>query len=119
MERLTRPLLVFDGDCAFCRLWIARWRATIGGALDVAPSQEAAARFPEVPAERFRDAVVLIEPAGRVTRGAEAVFRALALARGHELPLDLYYHLPGLAWASELVYRLIARHRDAAFKVTR
>jgi predicted DCC family thiol-disulfide oxidoreductase YuxK len=25
--RAPKPLLVFDGDCGFCRLWIERWRA--------------------------------------------------------------------------------------------
>ena len=49
-----RPLGIFDGDCGFCRAWIARWRAETGDRVDYAPSQEVAARFPEVPAEVCR-----------------------------------------------------------------
>ena len=25
-----KPLLVYDGDCSFCRLWVERWKATTG-----------------------------------------------------------------------------------------
>ncbi len=48
-----RPLGVFDGDCGFCRLWIARWKARTGPKVDYAPSQEVAERFPEIPKEQF------------------------------------------------------------------
>src|SRR2546427_7996499 len=75
-----RPLLVFDGDCGFCRAWILRWRRLTGERIDVAPFQAVAARFPDIPAARFTVSVVLIEPDGRVTYGAEAVVPALAAA---------------------------------------
>ena len=31
---LARPLMIFDGDCEFCRAWIARWRQYTGTAVD-------------------------------------------------------------------------------------
>jgi lipase maturation factor 1 len=34
----ARPLLLFDGKCAFCRVWIARWKAMTGDRVDYAPS---------------------------------------------------------------------------------
>ncbi len=52
-----KPLLVYDGDCGFCKLWIARWREITADRIDYAPLQEAAARFPEVPREAFEHAV--------------------------------------------------------------
>ena len=72
-----RPLAIFDGDCGFCRLWIARWKLRTGPKVDYAPSQEVAPRFPEISAERFARAFQLVLPDGRVLEGAEAV---LALA---------------------------------------
>src|SRR5437867_3727345 len=119
MTRLLRPLLVFDGECAFCRAWIERWRAITGDAVDYAPSQDVASRFPDVPAQRFAESVVLIELDGRVTSGAEAVFRALARAPGRGLGVWAHAHVPGFAWTSERVYRIVARHRDVFLRLTR
>src|SRR5436190_1544386 len=108
----NRPVLVFDGDCSFCRFWIARWRHHTGGIVDYEPFQSAdiAQRFPDIPRDRFAHAVQLIEIDGRVSEGAEAVLRALALG-GHRAPLWTYEHIPGVALVSEGVYRTIAGHR--------
>src|ERR1019366_9103199 len=75
-----KPLLVFDGDCNFCTLWIRRWQQMSGDAVDYLPSQAAsvAAQFPELPREQFTPAGQLIESDGAVYAGAEAVFRTLA-----------------------------------------
>ncbi|HEY7114803.1 MAG TPA: lipase maturation factor family protein [Thermoanaerobaculia bacterium] len=114
-----RPLLLFDGDCGFCRLWIRRWKARTGEAVDYEPSQAAAARFPEIPPATFRRAVVLVLPSGEAFEGARAAFGALAEApRGGAL-LAAYRRIPGFAPAAELGYRLVARHRGAASAATR
>ena len=87
----SKPLLVYDGDCEFCKLWVARWREETGAAVDYAPFQEAAARFPEMPRAEFERAVQLIEPDGRST-ARQAVFYCAAL-----LPVSLAPTLIGLA----------------------
>ena len=112
VNRLERPLLVFDGDCGFCRAWVARWHRAAGERFDVAPYQAVADRFADVvPREHFAAAVHLIEPGGRVSRGAEAVFRALALAPGGGAWLALYQRVPGFAALMEWKYRVVATHR--------
>ena len=111
------PLLVFDGDCGFCRWWIARWKSRLGNRLEFEPFQTAAARFPEIPEEAFSRAVQLLLPTGEVFAGAEAVFRALAVGDSRA-PLWLYERVPLFAWATELAYRFVARHRSAASRVT-
>jgi predicted DCC family thiol-disulfide oxidoreductase YuxK len=112
-----KPLLVYDGDCSFCKLWVARWQDETGDVVDYAPWQATAARFPEVPRTEFERAVQLIEPDGRVWSGAAAVYRALGAA-GRGLNRWSYEHVPGFAAASEFAYRLIAGHRDLAHRVT-
>jgi predicted DCC family thiol-disulfide oxidoreductase YuxK len=114
-----RPILIFDGDCGFCRRWIERWKSETGDAVDYAPSQEVAGRFPEIPVEAFRRSVQLVLPTGEVREGAEAVLRALAEAPGRRWPLAFYRRVPGAAPVCELVYRLVAHHRGAASAVTR
>ncbi|HZE19363.1 MAG TPA: DCC1-like thiol-disulfide oxidoreductase family protein, partial [Candidatus Angelobacter sp.] len=73
---------MYDGTCGFCKRWIERWKRAVLDGADFAPSQEVAARFPSIPPSAFAEAVHLIEPDGTVTRGAEAVFRLLALTPG-------------------------------------
>ncbi len=114
-----RPLGVFDGDCGFCRLWIARWKARTGPKVDYAPSQEVAARFPEISAERFRAAFQLILPSGEALEGAEAVAALAGKIPGSGPLLAMYRSVPGAAPLAELGYRLVARHRSAAMKLTR
>ena len=113
-----RPLLIFDGDCGFCRMWIARWRSMTGPSVDYAPSQEVGARFPEIPGEAFRKSVQLVLPDGRVLPGAHGVFATLAVA-GRSGGLSAYERLPGFAPLTEAAYRLVANHRGAATRVTR
>jgi predicted DCC family thiol-disulfide oxidoreductase YuxK len=113
------PLLIFDGDCAFCRLWIERWRARLGDRVGCAPYQDAGQRFPNLPLERFRHAVQLIEPDGNVYEGAEAVFRVLAKEPGHGHWLAIYQHLPGARLLSDAGYSWVAGHRNFLYPMTR
>jgi predicted DCC family thiol-disulfide oxidoreductase YuxK len=106
-----KPLVVFDGDCGFCRGWVVRFRKWTGEAVDYAPSQEVAPRFPEISPEAFERSVQLVEPDGRVTEGAEAVCRALSRAPGKAWLLRLYERSRLFAGISERTYRLVASHR--------
>jgi len=115
-----RPLGIFDGTCGFCRLWLERWKEATGPKVDYAPSQEVAARFPEIPADAFRRSFQLVLPDGEVRQGAEAVFTTLAQAsRSGRWLLALYGKIPGFAPILELAYRTVARHRSAALRITR
>jgi predicted DCC family thiol-disulfide oxidoreductase YuxK len=113
-----KPLVVFDGDCSFCRFWIDRWRSISGDRLEYAPYQDVALRFPEIAVDDFRRAVQLVLPSGEVFGGAHAVVRALEEipGRGHWLAL---YRVPGIRSLVDLAYRTIARHRNVAFRVTK
>lgn len=113
--------MVFDGDCHFCRGWIARWRESTGDAVDYAPFQEKAAQFPEIPRSEFEREVKLVEPGGRVTGGADAVFRTLALGQGwtgRALRWS-YQHLPLAEPVVDFGYAFVARHRTFASAMTR
>lgn len=114
----ARPLLLFDGDCGFCRAWIARWRPITGDRVDYAPSQSESGRFPEIPADAFRRSVQLVLPDGVVLSGVRAIFTALAKG-GKTWPLRAYEAIPGASPVAEFFYSLVARHRRAASAVTR
>jgi predicted DCC family thiol-disulfide oxidoreductase YuxK len=114
-----KPLLIFDGNCHFCRRWIERWRELTAGAVDYAPSQEVAERFPEIPREAFEDAVQFIETDGTVFSAAEAVFRSLGHKRSRRWMIWCFEHVSGFAAITEAAYRLVAQHRQTASFFTR
>ncbi|HEV3139953.1 MAG TPA: lipase maturation factor family protein, partial [Vicinamibacterales bacterium] len=116
---MTKPVLVFDGDCGFCRFWVSRWQCRTGDRLEYQPyqSDEVARRFPDLSGDRCKHAVQLVEPDGSVCEAAQAVFRGLAQCGGSRTGLFLYEHIPGFAPISELGYRVIARHRPLADRV--
>jgi len=115
----SKPLLIFDGDCHFCRRWVERWRELTAGAVEYAPFQEVASRFPEIPREAFENAVHFIDRDGTVYRGAKAVFSSLRTARSGRALCWCYEHVPGFAATMEMAYAFVARNRRLASFFTR
>jgi lipase maturation factor 1 len=114
-----KPLMIWDGECHFCKRWIERWREITAGKVDYATYQEAAARFPEIPIERFKRAVAFIEPDGEAFFAAEAVYRSLRYRSSRKWLAWSYDHVPGFAGISEAAYKFIARHRSLGSTFTR
>jgi predicted DCC family thiol-disulfide oxidoreductase YuxK len=117
--QLDRPLLVFDGDCSFCRIWVDYWKLLTVGRVDCAPYQEVSERFPGISREEFANAAKLIFPDGEIRSAAHAVFSVLATAPGSHAGLWAYRHIPGFAVASEAAYQVIANHRSFSYRLTR
>jgi predicted DCC family thiol-disulfide oxidoreductase YuxK len=114
-----KPLLIWDGECDFCRLWIERWREITAAKVDYATYQEAAERFPEIPLDHWTRAMALIKPDGNVFSAADALYQSLAYRRSRRWLAWTYDNLPGFAAMSETGYSFIARHRNFASAVTR
>ncbi len=108
---MAKPLIIFDGDCGFCRRWIRRWQERVRGAVDFEPYQTAATRYPQVPVERFEHWMHFVDENGRFFSGAEAAFRLFErMPRAGRL-LEAYRHVPGFKFLAEGAYNLVARHR--------
>jgi predicted DCC family thiol-disulfide oxidoreductase YuxK len=116
---MQAPILIFDGECDFCRIWIEYWKRLTGDRMVYEPYQKAAGQFPGVPRERFARAVHLALPDGEMLSGAHAVFRSLEFAPGRSWLLAMYRRLPGFAAVSEWVYAFIAAHRPLFFTITK
>src|SRR5213082_543964 len=104
-----KPLMIWDGECHFCRRWIERWRDITAGKVEYAPYQEIADRFPEIPLEQFQRSVVFIDSTGQVFVAAAAVYQSLRSRAWRRWLWWSYQHIPGFAPISELGYRLIAQ----------
>jgi predicted DCC family thiol-disulfide oxidoreductase YuxK len=118
------PVLLFDGHCGFCRIWIEYWRAITRERVVYEASQEAGSRYPQIPREKFGQSVQLVLPGGEVVSGAKAVFVTLTYASPYAsgmawVLLWLYNRLPGFAPVAEGAYRLIAGHRTFFYHLTR
>jgi len=114
-----KPLMIWDGECHFCKMWIERWRQITGGKVDYATYQQAAHLFPEIPVDQFKHAMAFIEPDGKTFFAAEAVYRSLQYRSSRTWLAWSYDHVPGFAEISETAYKFIARHRSLGSSVTR
>src|SRR5438093_7924490 len=114
-----KSLMIWDGECHFCKRWIERWREITAGAVDYVTYQEAAERYPEIPVEQFKRAVALIEPDGKSFFAADALYRSFRFRYSQKWLSRSYDRVPGFAAISELGYKFIAHHRKLGSTVTR
>jgi len=113
-----RPLLLYDGECGFCRYWARYWRRLTGDEVAYRPYQEVAAQYPQITTAEFQRAVQYLAPDGRRASAAEASFLTLSHARGKGLWLALYRRLPGFAPIAECLYAFTAAHRPAFYRIS-
>src|SRR5437763_10099650 len=113
------PLLIFDGKCAFCRIWIEYSKTVTGDRVEYAPSQQVGAQFPQIAPENFGKSVQLVFPDGEVVSGARAAIETLRYSPRHGWLVWLYESVPLFAVLCEWAYRHVAAHRTLAYHVTR
>ncbi len=107
-----KPLLIYDGECSFCRRWIIRWKQKGEDRFDTKPYQELEDEFPEIDRHLFQTSIQLILPNGDVYAGSAAAFRALSHKPAYKFLLFCYHYLPGFAWLSDCFYKWVAAHRS-------
>lgn len=110
---LTRPVLLYDGDCAFCRKWVTRIRRRDPRAsIELLPSRDRRTR-PDLPPLADADlerAMHLVLPDGRVLAGGAAIPEIVRRLRGGAL-LRLPFLVPGVPRLTGWLYRRIAERR--------
>jgi predicted DCC family thiol-disulfide oxidoreductase YuxK len=105
----SKPLLIYDGKCGFCKIWIDYWRKLTGERVEYAPSQEVGEQYPQIPKEHFSLGVQLVRTDGSVVDNARAVFETLRLER--------FYNPFAPVW--EWGYGIVASHRDFFYHMTK
>jgi predicted DCC family thiol-disulfide oxidoreductase YuxK len=119
VKRRKKPIVIYDGNCGFCRTWIERWREITGERVEYAASRDVGHFFPDVDPKLYVQTVVLVDTDGSILTGAVAVFRALAHANGWGWPLALYERVPGAKPVAEACYRFVATRRRLFSAITR
>jgi predicted DCC family thiol-disulfide oxidoreductase YuxK len=115
---VPQPVLIYDGECRFCRYCVDYARAVTGERVEYQPYQMALERFPALDEDRCRAAIQLVESDGAVSSGAGAAFRVLALGGASHWDW-LYRTLPLFAALSEWGYRQVAAHRALSMRLCR
>lgn len=110
---LTRPILLYDRDCEFCRTWIRRLeRWDVDQRIQCLPSTERStvADLPLLSDEALNRAMHLITPDGQVFPGGRAVPEMLTYLRGGRW-LRPVFAIPGIQAVTNRVYVWVAEHR--------
>src|ERR1700722_11593604 len=105
----SKPVLIYDGYCGFCRIWLDYWRQLTGSRIEYVASQDVGNRFPQIAPEAYAQSIQLVRPDGSVASGARAVCESLGKSRVYSW----------ISAPSEFAYRIIAGHRDFFYQVTR
>ncbi|HEX5527678.1 MAG TPA: DUF393 domain-containing protein [Solirubrobacterales bacterium] len=105
-----RPVLVFDGDCAFCTS-SAHLLERIGPEAEIVAWQLADLDALGITAAQATEAVQWIGADGTVRSGHEAIAAALATAGWPWRLAARAILLPGVSSLAAAAYRLIARNR--------
>jgi predicted DCC family thiol-disulfide oxidoreductase YuxK len=112
-----KAIVIYDGDCAFCKEWVCRWKQWEQNAFTFEPYQSAWQRFPEIGREEFARAVYFINTEGNAYHGADAVYQACRVAKRWQWYGWMYSHVPGFATLARWGYGIIARNRGLAYRL--
>ncbi|TDT16614.1 putative DCC family thiol-disulfide oxidoreductase YuxK [Ilumatobacter fluminis] len=105
-----RPLLVFDGDCAFCTTWARRGQRWLG-LEHVEPWQFLDLDELGLTQDECEQAVQWVTDDGDHCAAEFAVIASLRHAGGVWAVLGSVMALPGIRQLAGVVYRLVAKYR--------
>ena len=111
-------VLVWDGDCGFCKFWKTRWERQTGKSIQFKTYQSTAKEFKDVPLKEFKKASRLIETDGKIYSGPDSAYRSLWHADNKKWHY-LYTRNKLFASLSDRGYNHIAKNRSFYFKLTR
>ena len=107
----TRPVCLFDGQCAFCRRWADRLRRMAGEGTEIVAWQESDIASLGVTAEQCNEALQFVDADGRVSSGSDAVAETLLRGRFPWTIAGRILLLPGARAIARRTYRWVARNR--------
>jgi predicted DCC family thiol-disulfide oxidoreductase YuxK len=116
-----KPLVVYDGDCAFCKAWVGYSRHRTKSKVNYEPFQKLSKDYSHIPLSDFKKSVQLIDRDEKIYSGAEAIYRILRYGSGWmwKVAVWKYKKVPGFAGFSEWMYRVVVNHRSFFFKLAR
>lgn len=108
---MAGPVLVFDGDCAFCTASVRRMERWVGRRPVVVAWQQADLPRLGLTPQQCTDALQWVGAAGENRQGAAAVAATLRYAGRGWSVLGLLLDAPVVRTLAQWVYRWVARNR--------
>jgi predicted DCC family thiol-disulfide oxidoreductase YuxK len=108
----SRPVLVYDGDCAFCTTAVHFIERRVRPRCEITPWQFADLDALGTTQRRAEYELLWVTPIGTIDGGAQAVARLLLSAGRGWAVLGALLSLPPLRWVAHGVYRLVANNRE-------
>lgn len=117
---LQKPIMVWDGECSFCKYWITRWKSKTLYNIDYKQFQEVASQFKDIPLKEFKKASRLIETDGSIYSGPDSAYKSFT----HFKTPDSQWHYWYLEYRwftiiSDHSYNIIAKNRNFFFTLTK
>lgn len=112
---MPKPVLIYDGDCSFCRKWMRWFRAhdpeqQMEYLARQSPERES--RYPQLNDAKYQGALQLILASGEIRSGEMATATALTcLADTKYRLLGKFIMLPGIRQCAHIGYKIIAKNR--------
>lgn len=115
-----KPLMVWDGECGFCKYWITHWQSKTANKVEYITFQEIASYFEDIPLKEFKKASRLIEPNGKVYSGPDSIFRVFTYFDKRKPIFHNWYSKDNwFTFLSDQTYNWIAKHRSIMFAITK
>lgn len=114
-----KPLLVYDGNCGFCKYWIIKWKRLTQNHVTYTPFQKAAKNLADIPEHYFKEAVRFIDLEGNVGNGPEAAYQTLQYKNSYRFLARWYSKYSLFRKISDYGYQWVADHRNFLFRVSR
>jgi predicted DCC family thiol-disulfide oxidoreductase YuxK len=112
---MVQPVLVYDGECRFCRKWMRWFQAhDLEHQMEYLARQspERGARYPQLNDAQYEGALQLVLPTGEIRSGEMATATALTCLAGLRWRLlGRLIMLPGIRQCAHFGYKIIAKNR--------
>jgi len=116
---LSKPLMIWDGECGFCHYWIIRWWIMSGDVIEYQKYQLANKRVKDISIDQYKEAVRLVLPDGKVYSGPDAAYKAFQLAGKYTFLTKWYAEKEWFQKLSDWGYQKVADHRYRLFEWTK
>lgn len=114
-----KNVMIWDGDCSFCKYWTTRWKAITKDKVTFVPYQEAKDHFKDIDILHFKQASRFIELDGKIYSGPNSAYRSLSYNRKWAFLHRYYEKHSFFRKLSNGLYHFVARNRGFCFRITK